>query len=234
MTLKFQNPTILEGIISRKFTSNKNNLILKTMELKASYLQHLVCAALSSRSQVFPKENSFASAAGYFYCWSNASQIAARNTLRWSISWSTQCTSAACVWSNLNHVMSQDSIRARLTTPTWCRRLPNTWVVLDNKGGSRREKKKKGKGEKKKRGNTLNKLLPLLWSSNRGRRTALPSALNKHCGPTTTYEAALDVKGMQIGRERGVKRCWEWGGDPSDCCLHKYRGKSRGPPKSRR
>lgn len=103
--------------------------------------------------------------------------------------------------------MSQDSVRTRLTTPTWCRRLPNTWVVLDNKGGSRRFRKKKKEKEKKKKGNTLNKLLPLLWSSNRGRRTALPSALNKHCGPTTTYKAGLDVRACRLER-RGVSRGW--------------------------
>lgn len=71
----------------------------------------------------------------------------AHNCLRWSISWSTRCTSAVCVWSNLNHVMSQESVCTRLTTPTWCRRLPNTWVVLDKKGGSRRLKKKKNRKE---------------------------------------------------------------------------------------
>lgn len=101
--------------------------------------------------------------------------------------------------------MSQDSVRTRLTTPTWCRRLPNTWVVLDNKGGSRREKNREK--EKEKKGNTLNKLLPLLWSSNRGRRTALPSALNKHCGPTTTYKAGLDVRACKL-EGRGVSRRW--------------------------
>lgn len=88
---------------------------------------------------------------GYFYCRSNASQIAARNTLSSSISWSTQRTSAACVWSNLNHVMSQGSVRTRLTTPTWCRRLPSTlgWYWTTRQGADSTPtptpQKKKGK-----------------------------------------------------------------------------------------
>lgn len=92
-----------------------------------------------------------------------------------------------------------------------------------------REKKKREK-EKKKKGNTLNKLLPLLWSGNRGRGTALPSALNKHCGPTTTYKAGLDVSACRL-EGRGVSRGWGRERNPSDCAaLHKTPGESRKTP----
>lgn len=40
----------------------------------------------------------------------------------------------------------------------------------------------------------LNKLLPLPRSSNHRRRTVELTAQGKHCGLTTTYEAALNIR----------------------------------------
>lgn len=108
----------------------------------------------------------------------------------------------------------------------WCHKVPSVraWQPLLGVGGSPAHLGGIGrqgreqipprppplKKKRKKKGNMLNKLLPLLWSGNRGRGTALPSALNKHCGPTTTYKPVLDVWRCRLEereRERGVGRC---------------------------
>lgn len=75
----------------------------------------------------------------------------------------------------------------------------------------------------------MNKLLPLLWSSYRGRRTALPSALNKHCGPTTTYEAALDVWGCRL-EGRGVSRGVRVKEEPLATVAHPKDGRKSADP----
>lgn len=77
-----------------------------------------------------------------------------------------------------------------LPSSTWRQTLPNTWVVLKREGVNTLFWWK---------GNMLNKLLPLPWSSNHGWRTVKPTTLRKHCGLTTTYDAG-----------RYMKRCW-WG-----------------------